>query len=409
MSGPPNNLNNVMLKSNTSCVMPHMGLAIQNDGDFCACNLNNWSFTNRKQEILFADKNTLTEAWASHTRKMLAAGLDYGKTINSCSPCTDTEASGKVSTRQKLNQQFGHLDSLPDQPRILIMKPGNVCNLACRMCNPATSTGWYQNAYQIATEHDGFAGTIQDYTKRFESIRSAFDRENPIWETMEQWLPNIEFFDIYGGEPFLSPGLFRTLKTVADAGKSSGVALQLHTNATIWNPEYLDILTKYKHVKIGISIDSDVHEHLEYIRYPVDSKLVFENLQRYKDWASNHNNIELYICVTITPLNIFYLDSIKKNLSKHGLPIGASNFVHSPPEYDIRHMPTELKKIVAEKISRDTATIRFMMQQIPEYISYDVNAWDWFWHITKDLDRIRGQSFESTFPEFYDVIKPFLT
>ena len=397
-----------MLKSKTSCVMPHMGLAIQNDGDFCACNLNNRSYTNKQHQILFANKNTLTEAWSSPTRKMLAAGLDYGKTIDSCSPCLDMEASGKKSTRQILNQQFGHLDPLPNQPRVLVMKPGNVCNLACRMCNPATSTGWYQNAYQIATEHDGFTGTQREYTERFESIRSAFDRDNPLWETMEQWLPNLEFFDIYGGEPFLAPGLFRALNTVADAGKSSSVSLQLHTNATIWNPEYLDTLTKYKNVRIGLSVDSDVPEHLEYIRYPVDANVVFANLQRYREWAANHSNIKLYICVTITPLNVFYLDSIKKNLSKFGINVESGNFVFSPPEYDIRHMPVPLKNIIAKKLSRDNSTVNFMMQNIPEYISYDVNAWEWFWHITKDLDRIRGQSFESTFPEFYDVIKPYV-
>ena len=43
--------------------MPYMGLAIQNDGDFCACNRNNWSYTDRQQEVLFANKNTLEEAF----------------------------------------------------------------------------------------------------------------------------------------------------------------------------------------------------------------------------------------------------------------------------------------------------------------------------------------------------------
>jgi organic radical activating enzyme len=384
--------------------MPHIGLAIQNNGDFCACNINNWSYTDKKQQVLFADKNTLTEAWASPTRKMLAAGLDYGKSMDSCSPCTDLEASGKISSRQTFNKLFGHLESSPSQPRVLIMKPGNVCNLACRMCNPATSTTWYQDAHKLAVAHDGFTGTQQDYTKRFETIRSAFDRDNSIWETMEQWLPGLEFFDIYGGEPFLAPGLFRALKTVADAEKSSSVSLQLHTNATIWNPVYLDTLTKYKHVRIGISIDSHVSEHLEYIRYPVDANTVFENLQRYKDWVKEHSNTEIYITVTPTPLNIYYLDEIKQNLSTYGLTVGTDNFVYSPSEYDVRHIPVSVRKIIAQKLANDPSTVNFLMQTIP---GCDV-AWPKFWKITKELDRIRGQSFESTFPEFYELIKPYV-
>ena len=393
-----------MLKSNTSCVMPHISLAIQNDGDCCACNLNNWSYTNKQQEVLFVDKNTLTEAWNSPTKKMLAAGLDYGKIVNSCSPCTDIESSGKVSARQQFNKQFGHLEPLPHQPRVLIMKPGNVCNLACRMCNPATSTTWYQDAYKLAVAHDGYTGTQQEYTKKFETIRAAFNRDNPLWETLDQWLPNLEFFDIYGGEPFLTPGLFKSLKTVADAKKSSTVSLRLHTNATIWNPEYLNTLTKYKHVRIGLSIDSDVKEHLEYIRYPVNSNLVFENLRRYKEWSSAYKNIELYICVTVTPLNIFYHDSIIKNLLNFGLEVGGDNFVYSPAEYDIRHIPLTIRKIIAKKLINNESIVNFLMQTIP---GCDV-AWPKFWKITKELDRIRGQSFESTFPEFYELIKDYV-
>jgi sulfatase maturation enzyme AslB (radical SAM superfamily) len=351
--------------------------------------------------VLFADKNTLAEAWNSPTKKMLATALDYGKIVDSCSPCQQAESIKKSSSRQQFNKVFGHLDPLPDQPRVLIMKPGNVCNLACRMCNPATSTGWYKDAYQLAIAHDGFSGTAKDFTKQYEKIRSAFDKDNNIWQTVERWLPNLEFFDIYGGEPFLTPGLFQALGKVKNA---STISLQLHTNATIWNPDYLNILTRYKHVKIGISIDSHMNNHLEYIRYPVNATQVFDNLRRYKSWAINYSNIELYVSITTTPLNVFYIDQIKKNLALYGLEIGSGNFVYSPPEYDIRHIPISLKKIIAEKIYQDANTVKFMMQNIP---GCDI-AWPKFWKITKELDRIRGQSFESTFPEFYEKMKPYV-
>ena len=136
-----------------------------------------------------------------------------------------------------------------------------------------------------------------------------------------------------------------------------------------------------------------------------DIHLVFENLQRYKGWAINRKNIQLYICVTTTPLNIYYLDSIKKNLSKYELPIGDGNFVHSPAEYDIRHIPEPVRRIIAKKLSSDAVTVKFLMQTIP---GCDV-AWPKFWKITKELDRIRGQSFESTFPEFYELIRNYVT
>jgi hypothetical protein len=63
-----------------------------------------------------------------------------------------------------------------------------------------------------------------------------------------------------------------------------------------------------------------------------------------------------------------------------------------------------VRKIIAQKLANDQSTVNFLMQTIP---GCDV-AWPKFWKITKDLDRIRGQSFESTFPEFYNVIKPYV-
>ena len=201
----------------------------------------------------------------------------------------------------------------------------------------------------------------------------------------------------------MAPGLFKALTAVAKADKSSTVSLQLHTNATVWNPDYLNTLTKYKHVKIGISIDSDVTSQLEYIRYPVEADVVWQNLSRYKDWASNHSNIELYICVTLTPLNIFYFDSIYKNLRRHSLSVG-HNIVYSPIEYDVRHIPVPVRKIIAEKLKHYPTLVNFLMQTIP---GCDV-AWPKFWKITKELDSIRNQSFESTFPEFYELIKTYV-
>jgi organic radical activating enzyme len=98
------------------------------------------------------------------------------------------------------------------------------------------------------------------------------------------------FVDIYGGEPFLTPALFDALQRVADAGQSHNTSLRLHTNVTIFNQQYLEILSKFKSVSIGLSVDSDQHKELEYIRYPVNASVVFDNLEKFKQISNKYQN-----------------------------------------------------------------------------------------------------------------------
>ena len=390
-----------MDQSKTYCVMPHKALALQNHGDFCVCNINNMSFETKTREVMYVHNTSLKDAWNSHTRKLVSATLDRNLASPACSQCFDLEKSGINSARINLNNLFGDIPNMPTQPRVFILKPGNTCNLACRMCNPATSSGWYRDAYQLAVKNEGFVGTAAEYSKTFEHIRNSFNRDNAeFWDTFVEWLPNMVFVDIYGGEPFLTSALFDALARVADADQSHNTELQLHTNVTTFNPQYLEILSKFKSVKIGLSVDSDQPAELEYIRYPVNATVVFDNLEKFKQASYQYQNISFNICITVTPLNVLNILQIQQNLNQHFQT--NLNIVTSPGEYDIRHIPPDVRKIVAD---RNPEIANFIMQTVP---GCDV-LWPKFWKHTKDLDQLRGQSFEDTFPEFYELIKCYVS
>ena len=389
-----------MDQSKTHCVMPHKALALQNHGDFCVCNINNMSFETKTREVMYVHNTSLKDAWNSHTRRMVAAALDRNRELPACSHCFTLEQSGYISARQSFNEKFQSVSKLPDQPTIFVLKPGNTCNLACRMCNPATSSGWYKDAYHLAIKNEGFSGTAAEYAQRFEHIRNSFNRDNTeFWSTFVEWLPNMVFVDLYGGEPFLIPALFDALEQVANDNKSQNTELSLHTNATIFNPKYLDILSKFKTVSITLSIDSDNFKHLEYIRYPSNAELIFENVEKFKQHLKDRTNVSLSIATTVTPLNVFYLNSIRQNLSK--LQQHRYTLVTTPDEYDIRHIPLSVRTLIANQ-NPDIAS--FIMQTVPGCDVY----WPKFWKHTKDLDQLRGQSFEDTFPEFYELIRPYV-
>ena len=98
---------------------------------------------------MYAYSTPAADTFGSHTRKMIAAALDNGIQHASCQTCWHAESVGNQSARQQFNQIFSEVKVLPDQPRVLIIKPGNTCNFACRLCNPETSTSWYQDGYNL--------------------------------------------------------------------------------------------------------------------------------------------------------------------------------------------------------------------------------------------------------------------
>lgn len=390
------------MTNETRCVMPHIGLAVQNNGDFCACNLNTWSYTDRKMQPLYAFKDRLEDAWSSPTKKMIAIALDRGKKLDSCRVCHEAEDAGIVSTRQRLNETFKNTEPMLSQPRVMILKPGNVCNLACRMCDPNTSTGWYRDGYLLEKVKNPDL-IEKEYYKSFANIRDGLSSRNvEFWRTIREWIPNFEFLDIYGGEPFLATALFDALTEVADVGLSKNVSLQFHTNATILDQKYLDILPKYKNVTIGLSIDSNRVEHVEYIRHPVKMSMLKNNIKQFKALADQHKNIKLNLAITVTPFNVFYMNEIQSELSKFGIEMSV-NFVVRPDEYDVRHIPASVRYEIAETL-RDQRVKNFILQTVP---GCDI-AWPKFWQLTQQLDAIRGQSFADTFPEFYEKIKPYV-
>lgn len=380
---------------------------MQNDGDICVCNKNTESFKDKFRNTIYIHEQGLETAWNSHTRKMIAAGLDHGKRLPSCQSCWDDEDAGKVSNRQLFNKQFASTIPSKTQPRVLIIKPGNVCNLGCRMCQPSTSTSLYQDFYKLDTERKQFSGTFKEYTSSFENIRNGFRPDNDlVWPVLDKWANELEFIDVYGGEPLLSQELWQTLSTAVDVGNSKNIDIRFHTNATIWNQTYMDLLTKFKSVSVGLSVDAGQPDQLSYIRHKSNPDEIFANIEKYTALSKNYPSIEVRLVVTVSSYNIWNLLDIVNDLSKFNIPVGI-NLVYSPAHYDIRHLPGPVKNALIdkfEKTARFQHIANFLKQQLPGSDS----EWSRFVEEFKILDKIRNQNFANTFPDWYNVLKPFV-
>lgn len=392
-----------------------MGIAIQNEGDMCACNVNAQSYQldGKRQTI---DKITIDQIWDSPTRKEIANMLDNDIRNPGCKACWDDEDAGVQSSRQFLNSLFMDKEPIEDQPRVMIIKPGNSCNAACRACRPETSTGWYRDGYELNKKKQPDI-SFNEYIKRFEDVKNSFNpKSNNLWPTLNNWYENILFLDIYGGEPWMIPGVWESLQVAIDKGYSKNISLQFHTNLSWWNEDYNNILKNFKHVRIGMSIDSHNKEEAEYIRHKINFNTAWSNAKKFIELARTNDNIDADVCVTIMPFNIWNLDKTYEFINEELVPkdyyidIGISNFVYSPTQYDIRHLPKEIKQLIADKFknysphpNKFDEVLQYMNQIIPGCVIH----WPQFCLETEKLDKIRNTSFKEVFPEWYKVLEPY--
>jgi len=394
--------------------MSHTGMALQNNADYCCCNLNKESWKDNKHEVIRVYSHPLKTAFKSYTRKLIATALDHGIRHPSCQVCWDLEDTIGTSARIGYNRKFGHLETLKTQPRILVIKPGNTCNFACRMCNPMTSSSWYSDAYELEKANLGSSSwysedqtgqaaalTFNEYTRTFETIRNSFGRNNKeFWPTLKEWIGNFEYIDIYGGEPFLVPAMFDLLEHGVANDVVKNVFLNLHTNASILNEHYAETLTHYKQVGFNISIDSMRPEQFEYIRHKGNFDLTISNAKKFIEFFQPHPNVNIGITLTVTPLNVFYVDEILENIHKTFGIQGGANIV-TTPEYDIRHLPIPVKNMLMSTL-KNQKIIDFLTKTIP---GCDVE-WPKFCQVTDKLDQLRGQSFSKTFPKWWNILEP---
>lgn len=380
-----------------NCVLTDIGLATQTNGEITICNQSRTSFK-QGSEVLRLDKNTLAQGWASQTRQEIRTSLNQSIRHANCQDCWAEEDAGRLSLRNIVNERFKDVEAYQEQPRVFMLKPGNACNLACRHCNPYVSSGWYKDHYKLTS-----TGSFVDYVKSYNYIRDGYTADNDVWTTLGQWNDNIVYYDLYGAEPLLIDPLLDLLRS-----GNTEQSIHVNTNGTIWQDDFNDVFSKFKHVELGISIDA-IGQQFDYMRYPAKWEHVLANLLKYKQLAEKHPSIDLSVCITASILNVYYLAEYVQFFHNLGIEVGI-NFVHRPDYLNMRILPTKVKQTIIERLEsagfKDGWEIK--IQHIINFLMLEHNnseqLFDEFWKFTSGYDQIRNQNYANTFKEFYEVI-----
>lgn len=392
------------------CVWADAGLALHNSGRAYLCCHSRTYLRDQQNELIYFHKNDLQEAWDSPTRREIQEALERGERHYNCQACWDEEDAGRESRRVIHNRINAHIPANPPSPRIMDLKLGNTCNLACRTCWPEVSSKWVNDFYEISIRPTG--QPYREYLKTWDTIQLSYDRENEmLWSRLREYITDVEYIDIFGAEPMLLARLFDILGYCADSGVSQHQSLHINTNGTIWNPRYIETLTKFKHVQLDLSIDG-LGPQFDYIRYGETWATVEANLQRYRDLAKDNRNINICVCVTICSLNVYYLPEIFDYFKSQGVGVFI-NLVHIPEYLNVRSLPDAVKSQVHEKLlswTNSNSIEQGMIDQLRRFMDLPLDQqpkhWADFCDKTTKLDVLREQDFIQTFPEFADIVQP---
>ena len=315
--------------------------------------------------------------------------------------CWHSEDAGIESFRQKFNRKLKDVEVLESQPRVMIVKPGNLCNNACRSCNAHTSSMWYKTDYALNDQ----GKTFKEYLKFFDRHKTAYHSNQVLEKRFAEWEDNIVFWDMYGGEPMIVPLFFKILDQAVTNKNVKEKNFGVHTNGMVYKDDLVKKFSQFKGAHIGFSIDA-IGAKNDYIRYGSKWNHIITNLRKYMADCEKHDNVHISVRVTYTPWNVYYYDEMFDYFEKLGIE-AVGWWCDDKPWNDIRYLPSKVKDAIIDKLSRHTSTNENWLRKFDElkkWISTEPPKYkemqNSFMQFNTKVDRIRKEKFSEVFPEY---------
>lgn len=298
---------------------------------------------------------------------------DHSNNIKSsyCQRCWDKESIGLTSKRESDNQVdsvYSKID--PDYIKI-DAAIGDVCNAACRICGPDSSTMW----------------------QKIVPIKDLSNIQPSIWTEADENLEHIVQFDFGGGEPWANavPEQINLLESIIKLGRQRLVKLRYNTNGSLWPTRLIDLLRHFREVEITLSLD-DIESRFEYNRWPLKWTAVESNIRKFLE-LSKESNVKITVNFTVSVFTWLRADEFKQWATNQGLTFVNFSLLTDPWFYSIKSLPVEIKKNLP-------ATV------FDNIVSSDAcpNWQETFLEVTQRLDQQRDQSFATTFPELKNLL-----
>ena len=396
-------------ESHNFCPIPWTQVVVRDDGEVQTCNRHpgRLHVGARKLDLL---RDGVDAIWNGAEVVELRRALARGEQPALCRECWHTEAVGARSLRQTKTDDWraGHLNperQAPDDlvaatdfrlgrgPASVQLDVGNLCNLACRMCNAGASSRIQRDLVHSSWTGRGAGSGARHHG--WYSEPAGLDRAMALLADAEQ-------LHVIGGEPALIPDVARLFERIVDQGLAPRLQLSLHTNATVLQPDWLPLLPHFRSVVFYVSLDG-AGEVYQYIRYPARWERVAANVLALQ--AMPH--IEVRAHIVVQNLNVVGLTDLLHWLDHHGIEY-APHLLDTPARLRPAVLPQAARQLAADRLEAYLQAVpsRAPISALSGMVTYLRDAplpspalIRSFMEFTNDLDASRRQSFAHVHPE----------
>jgi MoaA/NifB/PqqE/SkfB family radical SAM enzyme len=217
---------------------------------------------------------------------------------------------------------------------------------------------------------------------------------------MRDLIPNIQYMEFTGGEPFMIEEHFDLLRFAVETGHAGHIDIHYNTNATQW-PDAENIWKEFRLVEFAFSIDN-VGKRFEYERYGAKWDEVNANIDRFHALRDSSKKYWTQLCLTVNIQNVYYLDELCWWAAKKGFNDIYFNMLHEPSHMSIGNLTTQAKELVVQKLSQSEFDPKFRLE-ILKIIKFLENGKGTdgkvFLQKMQQTDKFREQSFKDTHSE----------
>ena len=383
---------------------PHVlnALELTTTGEYRACCVTTKAFQDENNEKFNVATATIDEVIKSKDRQDWIQNFDDVFETD-CRQCHEVETAGGESKRlREINywQTYHNIEKtnianvIHDQNKleVLDLKLGNVCNLACATCHPASSTKWNS--------------LYKQYLGEFSTLNQNWQDTDKFWDDLIKHVAHIKKIEIAGGEPFMNKKQKRLINYLVDNDLAKNIDITWITNSTFYEEDVVDKFKYFRNVSVMISIDN-THEQFEYMRFPAKWDESYNIFLKYKKLNDN-GIINLGISHTISFLNVYRLPEFWSWAREHKVNV-FNNLVMWP--YCVQMLPDEFKQIVKERlesesdpsyqnnpaVGKDNWLVKFMMQTHNISMQQQLES-------LKFVNSTRDGYFERAFPELVELV-----
>ncbi len=435
--------------SNTFCPIPWDHVSLRSNGDLrvcCQCVYNDQAVLKKEDGSIYNSKyDTVKDSRNAAILKEIRKSMLEGNQHDACKMCWDEENIGVNSKRKHANIMglipFEEARFITEDDGTLIdverpiayydLRLGNKCNLKCRSCGPADSSQWYDDWVEahgmtrFGNKDIGYTELVKNKRGNWNPINHTYNwyEESKLMDELKNNLSFVKRIYFTGGEPTIIHEHMSILELCVKQGVAKNIHLEYNTNMAKMPNKLLSLWEKFQQVSVGCSIDG-IEEVAEYLRFPCKWDVVYKNMLALEN--TKKGNIGGALATTVSVYNVLHFaDMIRWQLDQRFTKL---RFLPSPhllkgPRYmALNVLPYDAKIVVENKYDdmldlvgkKYGPTMRSNVEQlITPYINFmfeedKSELLPEFWEVTKKMDAIRGQSFEHTFPELYELIKDYV-